>query len=106
MRPRLLHVGNSLVLSGGRPNPLSRDVLVWLNAAGDGEEWVAYSVSYWHNLRNTNADWVFPQTETNNSRSFPRVTTSYTSLVSTGNKSGYLLYGMGIRSFTLPFKLA
>ena len=38
----------------------------------------------WHNLFNTNPDWAFPEAATNNSRSFPRVTTSYTSLVSTG----------------------
>ena len=37
VRPRLLALNGSLVLAGGRPNPLSRDVVVWLNAAGDGE---------------------------------------------------------------------
>ena len=38
VRPRLMALGSrSLILSGGRPNPLSRDVLVWLNSEGDGE---------------------------------------------------------------------
>ena len=105
VRPRLLSLNGSLVLSGGRPNPLSRDVLVWLNAAGDGEDWIGYSISYWHNTRNTIANWTFPEAATNNSRSFPRLTTSYTSLVRTGSTTGYVLYGMGVRSFTLPFSL-
>merc|ERR1711920_995864 len=104
VRPRLLALGKSLVLGGGRPNPLSRDVLVWLNSAGDGEDWEAYSISYHHNLLTTNADWMFPEQATNNSRSFPRLTTSYTSMVKTSNTSGYILYGLGDRSFTLPFK--
>eukprot|EP00937_MAST-01D_sp_MAST-1D-sp2_P005122 g5122.t1 len=80
VRPRLLALNGSLVLAGGRPNPLSRDVLLWLNAEGDGERWVPYSISYWHNRLNANANWTFPQAATNNSRSFPRLTTSYTSL--------------------------
>ena len=105
VRPRLLALNGSLVLAGGRPSPLSRDVLLWLNAAGDGERWVAYSVSYWHNARNANANWTFPQAATNNSGSFPRLTTSYTSLVRTGDVTGYLLYGLGVRAFTLPFRL-
>jgi len=106
VRPRLMRVGNSLVMGGGRPNPLSRDVILWLNSDGDGEDWEAYSVSYHHNELTENPKWLFPEQATNNSRSFPRITPSYTSMVSTGNSSGYILYGMGIRSFTLPFKLA
>ena len=103
VRPRLLQVGSSLLLSGGRPNPVSRDVLVWWNAAGDGEEWEAHSISYEHNKRIANSSWVFPPAATNNSRSFPRLTTSYTSLIRTGNTSGYIVYGLGIRSFAMPF---
>ena len=48
---------------------------------------------------------ILPQAATNNSRSFPRVTTSYTSLVRTGTDTGYVLYGMGIRAFTMAFRL-
>ena len=105
VRPRLMPVGNSLVMGGGRPNSLSRDVLVWLNSAGDGEEWQAFSISYQHNQRTNNSAWLWPEEATNNSRSFPRVTPSYTSMVSTGNSTGYILYGMGIRSFTMSFQL-
>ena len=101
-----MRLGNSLVMGGGRPNPVSRDVIVWLNSAGDGEEWEAYSISYHHNHLTNNPAWLFPPQATNNSKSFPRLTTSYTSMVSTGNATGYILYGMGIRSFTLPFQLA
>ena len=105
MKPGLLSLNHSLVLAGGRPSPLSRDVKVWLNAAGDGEQWFGYSISYWHNRLNTNANWTFPQAATNNSRSFPRLTTSYTSIVRTSSTTGYVLYGMGIRAFTLAFQL-
>ena len=105
VRPRLLELNGSLVLAGGRPSALSRDVLVWLNSAGDGDQWEAYSISYWHNRLNTNVNWTFPQQATNNSASFPRVTTSYTSMVRTGVDTGYVLYGMGIRAFTMPFRL-
>ena len=105
VKPALLSLNNSLVLAGGRPSPLSRDVRVWLNAAGDGDQWFGYSISYWHNRLNTKANWMFPQGATNNSRSFPRLTTSYTSIVRTGNDTGYVLYGMGIRAFTMAFRL-
>ena len=67
VRPRLLMLNGSIVLSGGRPNPLSRDVLVWLNAEGDGEQWIAYSISYLHNHLNANPKWAFPKAATNNS---------------------------------------
>ena len=107
MRPRLLRLdGGQLVLAGGRPSPLSRDVVLWLNAAGDGDAWRPYSVSYWHNTLVTNASWQFPPALTNNSGSFPRFTTSYTSLVGTGPTSGYILYGAGSRCFAIPFHLA
>ena len=101
-----MRFGGSLVLAGGRPSPTSRDVVVWLNAEGDGEEWVAYSISYWHNKANTNPAWAFPPEATNNPRAFPRLSTSYTSLLRTGNETGYILYGLGSRAFTLPFRLA
>ena len=105
VRPRLIGLGGSVLLAGGRPTPTSRDVVVWLNAEGDGEEWVAYSVSYWHNKANTNPAWAFPSELTNNSRAFPRESTSYTSLLRTGNETGYILYGVGARAFTLPFRV-
>ena len=59
-----------------------------------------WQVSYWHNRLNTNPAWAFPAGATNNSRSFPRLSTSYTSLVPTGRKAtGWdgcvLLRGMG-----------
>jgi len=105
VRPRLMRFGGSLVLAGGRPTATSRDVVVWLNAEGDGEEWVAYSISYWHNQANTNPAWAFPPEDTNNSCTFPRLSTSYTSLLRTGNETGYILYGLGARAFTLPFRV-
>ena len=103
VRPRLLALEGSLVLTGGRPDPISRDQLMWLNARGDAEQWDAYSLSYWHNRLTTNANWTFPSAATNDSRSFPREDTSYNSIVRTGSTSGFVLYGQGIRSFTMSF---
>ena len=103
VRPRLLALEGCLVLTGGRPNPISRDQLMWLNARGDAEHWEAYSLSYWHNRLTTNANWTFPSAATNDSRSFPREDTSYNSIVRTGSTSGFVLYGQGIRSFTMSF---
>ena len=70
-----------------------------------GRARAGYSISYHHNRLNTNGNWTFPQVATNNSKGFPRLTTSYTSIVRTGSDTGYVLYGMGIRAFTLAFRL-
>jgi len=103
--PNLETINGSLVLAGGRPNPTSHDVLLWLNDAGDGEDWRPYSVSYWHNRLVANKSWIMPTYNINISRRLPRYTTSYTSLVRTGNDSGFILYGAGIRAFALPFRV-
>ena len=116
VRPRLLALeiggARSLVLTGGRPNPLSRDQLLWLNPKGDAEEWEAYSLSYWHNRLLDNAShpqrykqWAFPPAATNASRAFPREDTSYNSLVRTGDASGFVLYGCGPRAFAMRFEV-
>lgn len=106
VRPRLVALNGSLLLSGGRPSPISRDVLVWLNGAGDGEAWRPYSVSYWHNRLVANKSWEMPPHLINDSRALPRFDTSYTSLVRTGSTSAYVLYGAGLRAFAIPFTLS
>ena len=93
------------MLAGGRPDPTSHDVLLWLNAKGDGELWRPYSVSYWHNRLVRNQSWLMPAGPVNSSRRLPRYTTSYTSLVRTGAASGFILYGAGVRAFALPFRV-
>ena len=106
VRPRLITLGNgSLVLAGGRPNPVSHDDLLWLNSEGDGEVWRPYSVSYYHNKLTTNTSWLIPSKSVNDSR-WPRYDTSYSSLVKTGQKKGYIFYGAGFRSFALHFGLS
>ena len=102
--PRLLRLNGSLVLAGGRPSPSSHDVMLWLNARGDGEAWRPYSVSYWHDRLITNQSWAWPPNLVN--RSWPRYDTSYTSLVRTGSTSAYLVYGTFDTGFALPLRLA
>ena len=81
-RPRLLRLGGSLLLSGGRTWRKNRDTLVWLNAAGDGELWLPHSISYWHNSLVPNGTKKFSPVGVNGSSHWPRESNSYTSLVS------------------------
>lgn len=110
-RPRLLSLGNgSLLLSGGRPVYNSRDTKVWFNALGDGIFWTEYSISYWHNLLEKNETRHFSPT-INSSTSWPRESTSYTSLVRTGPSSAFVVYqlargdGYFNGAFSMPIKL-
>ena len=50
-RPKLHKLpSGALLLSGGRQrNRNTSDISIWLNAAGDGDVWDRYSISYWHN---------------------------------------------------------
>jgi len=107
VRPRLLPLGGSLVLAGGRPSPISHDVMVWLNAKGDGDVWRPYSISYWHNrlIGPVNTSWTIPAGPINDSRRLPRYTTSYTSLLRTSNDSACLVYGAGLNAFSMPMQL-
>ena len=88
---RLMRFDNgALVLSGGRLSNTNRDVIVWLNAEGDGAWWQAFSISYRHNLLETNASLHF--TPTLNASNY-RQSMSYTSLVRTGPRTGFVTYG-------------
>lgn len=51
-RPRLLVLGNYLLLSGGRyrVNGNDSDVKLWISSDGLGEAWEEHSLSYQHNL--------------------------------------------------------
>lgn len=102
--PRLIALeGGALVLAGGRPSPSSHDVLIWLNAAGDGDMWRPYSVSYWHDQLMRNRSWLIPGAAIN--RSWPRYSTSYTSLLRTGSSMALVVYGAGPHGFAMPLRL-
>lgn len=89
-RPRLMRTaGGQIVLSGGRLGPHNRDTLVWLNHEGDGKVWDPHSVTYWHNRLVRNSSLLFTPAVND---STARQTMSYTSLVRTGNQTGYVLY--------------
>ena len=106
-RPRLLALGGSLLLSGGRLSRTSRDIRLWLNAAGDGAAWEAHSISYLHNRLEPNASLHF---DGKINASTARESTSYTSLVATGARSGFLVYARHLPphpdvAFAMPFTL-
>lgn len=104
-RPRLLRLSDGqLVLTGGRPSPTNRDTTLWTNEAGDGQEWLPYSLSYWHNLLEPDDDLHFtPSINT----SSVRQSTSYTSLIKTGDASGFVIYPQSLNgkdtAFAMPF---
>jgi hypothetical protein len=106
-RPRLLRLGTSLLLSGGRTWKKNRDTVVWLNAAGDGELWQPHSISYWHNtLVSSNSTPKFDPAATNASDHWPRESNSYTSLVQTGPSSAFVTYSFkGAYGFAMPIEL-
>ena len=108
-RPRLLNLGSSLLLSGGRTWNKNRDSLVWLNAAGDGAQWLPYSLSYWHNTLITphgNNTPRFDPVATNSSSHWPRESNSYTSLVQTGPTTAFVTYSFkGVYGFAMQIDL-
>lgn len=107
-RPRLLRLGGSLLLSGGRTWNKNRDSLVWLNAAGDGVQWIPHSISYWHNtlMPHGNSTPRFDPVGTNGSSHWPRESNSYTSLVQTGPSTAFVTYSFkGAFGFAMPIEL-
>ena len=104
-RPRLLLLGSTLVLSGGRLSPTNRDILIWTDENGDGKQWRQQSVSYIHNeLAKNNSSIPKFTSLVNNSES--RQSTSYTSLLRTGPRSGIITYGIIINKTGTAFSMA
>ena len=99
------------VLSGGRLCVEDRTGLyLWSRGAGPSAElgsgWAKHSLSYWHNVGlGTDSPWRFAAAAVNASRALPRFSTCYTSLVSTGARSGFVVYGGGSRAFAMRFRL-
>ena len=99
------------MLSGGRRSPTDRDILLWHNAAGDAATWEAHSISFVHNQLEPNASLHFDaRLNASANASSPRESTSYTSLVATGERSGFVVYsrhkppGPDV-AFAMPFWL-
>lgn len=89
-RPRLLGLtGGGIVLSGGRLNHTNHENYLWVNAAGDGVAWETISISYVHNTLEPNSTLHFGASVNN---SGARISTSYTSLLATGPRTGYVVY--------------
>ena len=95
----------AIVLSGGRTNPTNRDVLLWINAKGDGVHWEEHSITYWHNVLETNRSLLFTPAVNHSTK---RESTSYTSLVKTGPAAGFIIYARHLPpqpdvAFAMPF---
>ena len=99
-RPRLLRIGNSVLLSGGRMRNLNTsDIILWVNhdVLGHASEWHEYSISYQHNLKiglhYNNASLAF-DSNVNSTTFAPRESNSYTSLVRLSETRTLLTYDM------------
>ena len=86
-RPRLLRLGNTMLLSGGRMAGVGGfggwDARLWVSTGSAASSWRMHSISYHHNrgvARSLNASFAFLPA-INDSKSWPWGTTSYTSLV-------------------------
>lgn len=108
-RPRLLLLGDTLLLSGGRmraPVDLinkqgSQGVSVWTAdvsdrasiQSGPPKAWARHDVSYWHNALRKHSQYLW--CDCTNSSIVPcQQTSAYTSLVRVGAKSAALIYPM------------
>jgi hypothetical protein len=96
VRPRLLSFGSTIILSGGRLSPENRDIYLWVNANGDGIDWTEIeSVSYWHNKLRKKSMHKFPPSINHSSIAPSEVgCTSYTSLLRTDEKAGFVTYAI------------
>jgi hypothetical protein len=102
-RPRLLGLtGGGVVMSGGRLNKTNHENYLWVDSKGDGVAWEAISVSYIHNMKEPNSTLHFGASVNN---SGARVSTSYTSIVATGPRSGYVVYSRLLPSPSVAFAL-
>lgn len=102
-----MHRAGAILLSGGRLGPTNRDVRVWLDATGEGETWSSYSITYWHNKLVTNSSLKFTSAVNTTAA---RESTSYTSLVRTGDQQGFIAYGRHLPpgpdlAFAMPFTI-
>ena len=122
--PKLLRVGQSLVMSGGRNcNNINKtidgqtrgaDLMLWLNADGMANDWVMYSLSYWHNHLGfpgqTNCTERGPDCFSPGLNTSCRTETSaYTDLRvgqnGDGNSSGWVQYDMHGIQFAMEFTI-
>ena len=110
-RPRLMLLGKTLLLSGGRHRSANTsDALLWANADdGRGERWRPYSLSYHHNAGAAPGTALF-DARVNKSRGpwhEPRETNAYTSIVPLDDSSALITYDYqqpcaGSTRLTLP----
>jgi hypothetical protein len=112
-RPRLLQLGSTMILSGGRMwnggdmidhvnlRNGSNDNILWAATDGEGLEWTPHAISYYHNigepdpgLRFTGGvnSSLYRGDMTPGQRHLDFETHAYTSLVQLTNKSGLILY--------------
>lgn len=93
-RPRLLRIGTTMLLSGGRHrNDNTSDVILWSSHDGSGEQWKAHSLSSAHNAGQKDPALRY-DAKVNSTDFSPRETNSYTSLVLLTDTSALVIYDM------------
>jgi hypothetical protein len=124
--PKLLRVGGSLILSGGRNcNNINKtidgvkrgaDLMLWLNDDGMANHWTMHSLSYWHNtlwMNTSMVDWRNCTRRGPNcfspglNTSCRTETSAYTALTLDANdtNSGWVKYDMHGIPFAMRFVL-
>ena len=110
VRPRLLLLGNTLLLSGGRfrAHGNTSDVLLWESADGRGKKWRPYSLSYQHNALARPGTPLFTADVNNSGPLFtlPRQTNAYTSLVRLNESSALVFYDQRFKDQRLGVTLS
>ena len=109
-RPRLLLMNNILLLSGGRfrVDGNTSDVLLWVATDGVGEDWVSFSLSYYHNLGADISVGVVPfdwkVNASNTTGLGPRETNAYTSIVQLNSSTVAVFYDQKNGSVTHAYR--
>jgi hypothetical protein len=104
-RPRLLQLGGTMLLSGGRMrNMNTSDVILW-SSTDNGETWAVHSISAAHNVGMVDPALRY-DAKVNSTTYGPRETNSYTSLVALNSTSAVVTYDMILTKKTNTSKLS
>ena len=100
MRPRLLVLGTTLLLAGGRRNYAAEgqrgDILLW-ESRTLGSSWTRHSITAAHNARVRNATLSYTAAVNGTLRGPAAETTAYTSLIRISGRKALLVYDANLQ---------